>query len=458
MNGGISLFFCLALLLCFISLSKSDVDVVFDYGVVIDAGSTGNRVIVFRWPRDSPEDKMMQIETVYKEKFKPSLDELEDDEVGLKNIVQTMVDVAKNHVPGNEQSKASIYFFATAGMRLVIEDKANKLFNLIDDWLSDNSVSPFRYERGFGARILSGEEEAAFMLISVNFLLGAFDPGSKKKTTGILELGGASTQIAFEPLGQQILDDKFPLRVMGRRFNLYVHSYLYYGLDYVVMWINDNLQLAGLANPTDNPCMLTGDTATTTNGVTLTGTGNPEACRKILEGMVYKVAPDLCYPKPCSIGTVYEPSIHQEATFYVLGAFFINMKNLGAVGENGRLSLNDIYTKATAYCQRTYDEVITEKPDLKGEYASKTCITGLYIVELFNRGYGIPMDSNQLSTTNNINGQELSWAMGALLYETKFQYKHRYWKMENLLLRRLRQFLMKSITLKSKLDSLLYKS
>ena len=49
---------------------------------------------------------------------------------------------------------------------------------------------------------------------------------------GILEMGGASTQIAFVPKGN-ILADKFPVLIGGYRYPLYVHSYLYYGQNVV---------------------------------------------------------------------------------------------------------------------------------------------------------------------------------------------------------------------------------
>jgi apyrase len=409
------------LILCLAHPAKSED---LDYGIVVDAGSSGSRVHVFRWPRQSPETELMSIETVHQQKFKPSLDELEDDEAGLKKNVQSMVEAAKTKVPAESQCRTSIYFFATAGMRLVKEDKANKLFALVDDWLSGKSFSPFRYDQGFGARILSGEEEGAFMWITVNSLLGIFDPGNTKSSIGILELGGASTQIAFEPVGQQILDDKFNLRVMGHRYSLYVHSYLDYGQDYVFMWTNNHLAFAELPNPTDNPCMVVGDTVKAEDGSTITGTGNPEACKKILDELVYKVSPDRCYPKPCAIGTTYEPTIDREEKFYVLGAFYYALKTVGAIGKDGVFNLNDALHKVMAYCKRTYDDIVREIPSQK-DYASKTCTSGLYMVELFHRGYGFALDTDQLSTIDNINGQELSWTMGALLYETKFQFKRR---------------------------------
>jgi len=74
-----------------------------------------------------------------------------------------------------------------------------------------------------------------------------------------MELGGASTQIAFVPEGN-ILADKFPVLIGGKRYPLYVHSYLYYGQDRV----NDRIkQLLADQNrnshePIINPCLLRG--------------------------------------------------------------------------------------------------------------------------------------------------------------------------------------------------------
>ena len=77
-------------------------------------------------------------------------------------------------------------------------------------------------------------------------------------SSGILELGGASTQIAFIPDGS-ILADKFPVKIAGTTYAVYVHSYLYYGQNYVVKRIRERLQEKDPnAYRLDNPCMLKG--------------------------------------------------------------------------------------------------------------------------------------------------------------------------------------------------------
>ena len=79
------------------------------------------------------------------------------------------------------------------------------------------------------------------------------------KTVGILELGGASTQIAFLHEAS-ILADKYPVRLGARIYNLYVHSYLYYGIDYTTKWIREWLYKQDPGKNTYNdPCILKGN-------------------------------------------------------------------------------------------------------------------------------------------------------------------------------------------------------
>jgi len=76
----------------------------------------------------------------------------------------------------------------------------------------------------------------------------------------VLEMGGASTQIAFAPEGD-VLAAKFPVLLGGRRYPLYVHSYLFYGMNVVDERIKQRLiadSSAPASQPVDNPCMLQG--------------------------------------------------------------------------------------------------------------------------------------------------------------------------------------------------------
>ena len=76
---------------------------------------------------------------------------------------------------------------------------------------------------------------------------------------GVLEMGGASAQITFLPEVDP-LADKFPVQVLGEYYSLYTHSYLGYGQEAVLMWIEETL---AARNPgkqlIQSPCMLAGE-------------------------------------------------------------------------------------------------------------------------------------------------------------------------------------------------------
>jgi len=72
-------------------------------------------------------------------------------------------------------------------------------------------------------------------------------------------MGGASTQIAFNPTGN-VLADKFPVRIGHEMYSLYVHSYLDYGQNRIVQRIRKILaRESGGASEINNPCMMTGN-------------------------------------------------------------------------------------------------------------------------------------------------------------------------------------------------------
>ena len=59
-------------------------------------------------------------------------------------------------------------------MREMMEPSLDEVMTYIDSLMSDTDINPFRYDSTTGSRVLSGQEEAVFDWISVNYLLGNF--------------------------------------------------------------------------------------------------------------------------------------------------------------------------------------------------------------------------------------------------------------------------------------------
>jgi len=56
----------------------------------------------------------------------------------------------------------------------MLEPRIDEVMTYIDSLMMDTDINPFRYDSVTGSRVLSGEEEAVFDWISVNYLLGNF--------------------------------------------------------------------------------------------------------------------------------------------------------------------------------------------------------------------------------------------------------------------------------------------
>jgi apyrase len=71
------------------------------------------------------------------------------------------------------------------------------ILNTVDNLLSNKDFCPFRYTRGF-SKVITGQDEAIYLWVTVNFLKGRFSGGPALRTYGTLDMGGASTQNAFK--------------------------------------------------------------------------------------------------------------------------------------------------------------------------------------------------------------------------------------------------------------------
>jgi len=156
-----------------------------------------------------------------------------------------------------------------------------------------------------------------------------------------MDLGGASTQIVFEPVFASAAshliegDHVYDLDFAGSAHVLYQHSHLGYGLMQARRAVNNLVayshvwQSAPSAKPVvwedltiddeiHNPCMFKGETkqvkldppGRAEVSVTMVGTGAGfEACRRVVEVMIAKDA--ACEQQPCAFAGVYQPKMQE---------------------------------------------------------------------------------------------------------------------------------------------------
>uniref|UniRef100_F7H2F2 nucleoside diphosphate phosphatase n=1 Tax=Macaca mulatta TaxID=9544 RepID=F7H2F2_MACMU len=189
------------------------------YGIMFDAGSTGTRVHVFQFARPPRETPTLTHETF--KALKPGLSAYADDVEKSAQGIQELLDVAKQDIPFDFWKATPLVLKATAGLRLLPGEKAQKLLQKVKEVFK---ASPFLVGDDC-VSIMNGTDEGVSAWITVNFLTGSLKtPGGS--SVGMLDLGGGSTQIAFLPRVEGTLQASPPgyltaLRMFNRTYKLY---------------------------------------------------------------------------------------------------------------------------------------------------------------------------------------------------------------------------------------------
>lgn len=125
------------------------------YGVVIDGGSTGTRIHVFKYEvRDGNLLADFSEKGLVSMRVNPGLSAYAEDPEGAGAAVAQLVEFAKRNVPTEQWAKADVRLMATAGMRLLHRLDQEKILNVCRRVLR---ASGFRF-RDDWATVISGRE------------------------------------------------------------------------------------------------------------------------------------------------------------------------------------------------------------------------------------------------------------------------------------------------------------
>ncbi|KAG0556087.1 hypothetical protein M758_12G141200 [Ceratodon purpureus] len=204
------------------------------YAVVFDAGSSGSRVHVFSFDKDLQLVKVGSELEVFVQK-KPGLSSFALNPKAGAESLQSLLDVALKSVPADQHSTTPVLLGATAGLRLLPGDQSKNLLKEVETLLQ-NCAFKFKPE---WVSIIDGTQEGSYQWVTVNYLLNRLGK-VYDQTVGIVDLGGGSVQMAYAISDDDFLKAPKPkadeqsyvrkMSLMGASYNLYVHSYLNYGL------------------------------------------------------------------------------------------------------------------------------------------------------------------------------------------------------------------------------------
>ncbi|XP_059721395.1 ectonucleoside triphosphate diphosphohydrolase 8-like isoform X3 [Haemorhous mexicanus] len=403
------------------------------YGLVFDAGSTHTSLYTYQWRANKENGTGIVSQVEACSVSGPGISSYADDPAGAGASLKPCLDRAMKIVPAEQQRETPTYLGATAGMRLLREENSSKA----EQVLAEVSKAIGEYPVDFrGARILTGSEEGSFGWITVNYLLEAlvkfsfaekWEHPQDTEVLGALDLGGASTQITFQP-GVPVEDRNTSVffRLYGTNYSLYSHSYLCYGQSQALKMLLAALHQASsstqikhpcypqgyqenitVAELYDSPCVHAPSSASPGPVLMVTGTGDPAACATA----VRRLFNFTCGAQgPCGFNGVYQPPVRGQ--FFAFAGFYYAFNFLNLTRQQ---SLSEVNTTVLSFCRRNWIELVQSFPgDLK--YLHTYCSMAFYILTLLLDGYKFNEHTwSNIHFSRQAANTDIGWTLGFML-------------------------------------------
>lgn len=472
------------------------------YAVLVDAGSSGSRMQVYSWTdpkleRAQRESKGMDATVLPKVekgtwensgmdwslKVEPGLSSFADHPTDVGGYLKELLDHAEKIVPPSAWAETPIYVMATAGMRLLPEQQRTAILSETCRYIREHTS--FSIDGGGckeHVQVISGEEEGLLGWISINYLMDGFhirgpkasldgetDVLEGKSTFGFLDMGGASTQIAFEPSKAALQGEgaaaegeltPVSLRMLDGTevsHNVFVTTFLGYGTNQArqryLDLLHDNgtpLQITS-ADGTSRPmlpdaCLPAGLQISDIGGRpdhSLVGTGNFTACLDSMHPLLDKEA--ACSQPPCLFHGVHVPKIDFSVNHFIgVSEYWFSSHDIFGLG--GVYDFVDFQKAAVDFCGKPWSELKHHLdagdlfgPEVQLNRLQTQCFKAAWMVTVLHEGIGIPRlvdhkgtgdgtdhadeaqdkgeQKNLFQSVNDINGFSVSWTLGKAVLE-----------------------------------------
>ncbi|XP_046664225.1 ectonucleoside triphosphate diphosphohydrolase 5 isoform X3 [Homalodisca vitripennis] len=387
------------------------------YAVVIDAGSTGSRVLALSFHQSILDDSLKLDDELFIEQ-EPGLSAYaENPKMGAEKIAE-LVERAKGFVPQKAWSSTPMVLRATAGLRLLPEGKANALLDEVRRLFAN---SPFHTTENSVA-IMEGSDEGLFAWVNINFLSDRLF-GKASQMLAALDLGGGSTQITFPLIDEKQRnkfpsDDVHPLKMFGQQIYVYTHSYLGLGLmaaRKAILSMGNPEGSTDLASECINPINKNKKFKYGGKEYTVQGPANPEILKKKRknpdEG--FDETPIVRLKECTDLAKSYLNSQNMTKPDGVLDfeitAFSYFFDRATEVGL-----LTDIYTGGTVLFKdiKKATKESCMDPNVERPFM---CVDLVFISTLLEDGYGFRPDT-KIKLVKRIEGHEVSWSLGAAFH------------------------------------------
>jgi apyrase len=110
---------------------------------------------------------------------------------------------------------------------------------------------------------------------------------------------------------------------------------------------------------------------------------------------------------------VYQPPLYGDFFAFSGYGYIASFFDLGQ-----DLSLAALEASGRAFCAKDWEQILREHPDERGrKYLPAYCFKAAYVVTLLTDGFGFPMTTRRIVTPNRVQGSEVGWVLGSVVYE-----------------------------------------
>lgn len=385
------------------------------YEAVIDAGSSGTRLYLYEH-RSGPQGPMVSM------LFEDEPDSLR----GLSNYADKPEQAGQNEIDplliglktfintnGIDQRAVTVSVLATAGMRLVDSTASGLIYD---------SVRQVIASREFVARevgTITGQSEGIYAWVDLNYLRGNLRPG--QPTEGIVEIGGASAQVAFA------VDSPDPKGSFVRRVSIGDQVYDVLSVSYLGLGQNEArramIKVATDARLPLNPCypnsqsenvVFDGVQARQGNaGLNMAGSDSSFslACFDLYAGVVKQTSGSHVNRLPISQLRLV-PSF-DSSRFVLMASFFHALRDWDLLDHKrwDRGMLAEVFARCVG--QDAWLTVSGRQG--AGFFAQNACANVTYLYSFIFSAGGLALSSSRVEVLEEVNGLPLTWTRGYAL-------------------------------------------
>ncbi|KAI5962844.1 YND1 [Candida margitis] len=443
-----------------------------NYGIVIDSGSSGSRIQIYKWTNPKSQSKSTDPEILssppkislhkdWTKKITPGISTFRSkDQIKQiwPNHYSELMKFAEGIIPTENHSQTPVFVLSTAGMRLIPKKTRKSI-------LAETCSSIRKYTNFYlpncenFVQTIDGSTEGIYGWLGLNYLMGQFNNYDAKsdnhESIGFMDMGGASTQIAFVPSSKGQIEkhnndlSKVTLRNINgetQKWNVFVETWLGFGANearrrFIESLINLSLVNDNAGNSISDPCLpRTAHTSYNLEGKSyeIIGAGNYEMCIKSIYPLLMKSIP--CVDEPCLFNGIHGPKMDFEKDKFVgISEYWYTANDIFHSG--GEYDYKAFNVKVKEYCESHWSTILSnwEKGDYSkldpNKFLKDACFKASWVMNVLHEGFGLPrigfeLDSDKekdkqpddvtdkhvpFKTADSVGGEELSWTLGKML-------------------------------------------